>query len=200
MKSAFKTHATLFTLVCLSATLIGCDWNFPLTSPGRARVDTNLIGNWLITNVSKEIDEERESVGKSILFFGKAIAASEENRSKYNLPAGAMLLWSNGATTGGPPEFQSSGGFACWPTQVAKTKILNLIALDQLKENKTENEDYLFWKYEINGDRLTLYGLTESSKKKIAVSLGKSYSSADLYQEISSKSLWTPLMTARRIQ
>jgi len=90
MRFSFKLHGSLCFLIGVLVTLSGCDWDFPLTSPSRAKVDTRLIGNWI--GVSEwTSDGKFESIRSRIISIGAANKLNEFLREEKKIPSGAMI-------------------------------------------------------------------------------------------------------------
>ena len=193
MRFSFKLHGRLCFLIGVLVTLSGCDWDFPLTSPSRAKVDTRLIGNWV--GITRFPDKDPpESIRSTILSIGAASKLSEYDREKNKIPLGAMIL--NNVDYRSPGVSDKNGSITIWPTKIGDMQVLNGIPTYSLKKTNHKSA-FVISKYEVSGDDLTIYKLQD--EKGIKNRLGDSYSSADLFQEIS-KAQWSRASTFKRIR
>ena len=176
---------------CLLFAVNGCEWDDALTSPGKATVDKQLLGFWKISSLDLH--------GKSSSTMIYAISeCSKIDISHPKWPRGAMIIKSlelNSVT-----DNSKYLGIA-WPTRNGNTSYINATTYD-LESNHllTGRKAFMIFKYEIDGDGLTVYELPEEIKKRMRSRLGVEYNAADLHQEITKQTAWKVRLKGERIK
>jgi hypothetical protein len=199
MNNSMRNIVCCLTAVILIVTTSGCDWMFPLTSPGRAKVDKRLLGFWKLTYY-KDVDPANPTPKPELVYSVSECAKLSQVVFDANpeLPRGAMFTTFTELNVF--PNASNSFGL-CWPTQIGSTSYLNLGGYNtKAKKLQTAANAYIIFKYVVTGDSLTLYNLTDDAKKRIRSSLGSNYNSADLLQEISKATEWEKGFAFARIR
>lgn len=167
----------LTPLICVLVLtgLAACDFKFPLTSPDRAKVDVQLIGNWNTVSVSTE-------AGGKDWIFAVGRVSDVDSTKRQRAPKGAMTFESISYRH---PSFSPKQPVVFWPTIIGSSRYLNGCAdSDLIKKGTVSGNAYVIFKYEIKADTLTVYKQSKKSLDAMKQRLGKEYSSADLRQEM----------------
>lgn len=180
MTTSYPNRLCCLTIAALLLSLAGCDLKFPLTSPSRATVDSELLGVWGCV-FAEQGDR------KSVIQIGAATKSNLASQKEF--PRNGMILNAQKLP------------MVCWPTTVGNTRYLNATTYDSDKQTlDSGSRAYVIVKYEVKDDKLEIHRPSNAALTRMRSRLGDDYNSADLLQEIVAETDWELVITGTRLK
>ena len=169
----FKPLCLVFTLIALLVS--GCDWDYPLSSPEEGQLDKSLVGFWRL---------QTENDNAVISFTPSSKLEKDDQKFKdFDLANLKRVLISTFVDLNFPSK-PGDDEDTCWAWTVVidDVQYLNL----QYIEEPTAGEEHcnVIIKYQVEGDTLHWWKLSETTKERIDKKLGEEYTPAELRREI----------------
>ena len=167
-----KLTITMLLTVLLVA---GCEWDYPLSSPQQGKRDDSLVGFWRLKTANDNC----------ILSFTQGEKLGEDDRKFEKFDASHLkhVLVSSFTDLNYPSQPGSDSDLCwAWTTVIDGVNYLNLQYLEEPTTDKEQSVSIA--KYQVQGDKLHWWKLSEKAIERIDKKLGHEYTATDLRGEI----------------
>ena len=180
LKMHFNIHQRP-NLLLLLVLFAGCEWDYPLSQPEEAVVETKLVGAWKL--VGNYDYSSPSGVRKTTPTADELLVLNIMNAPEDNVFIVGFTEFQNPQLPGDSSNKRRTQ--YAWVTKIGDTGYLNVGSSETAKPAGGEKDrSFSIVKYELSGDKLVMFILNKDARTRITSFLGDFYERGALRQQL----------------